>query len=53
MDFVKFVGGWLLVAIQTWVAQRWSSFTVASTVGIALTIVGVVGYGTAGCVVAT
>ena len=46
-DYLKFVGimflgAWLLMAIQTWVAQRWSSFTVASAVGIALTIAGVV-----------
>ena len=45
-DFLKFVGimflgAWPLMAIQTWVAQRWSSFTVASAVGIVLTIAGV------------
>ena len=37
-----FLGAWLIVAIQTWVAQRWSSFAVASGVGIALTVAGVV-----------
>lgn len=46
-DFLKFagimfLGAWLLMAIQTWVAQRWSSFTVASAVGIALTVGGVI-----------
>lgn len=36
-----FVSSWLVIAIQTWVAQRWSSFVVASGVGIAMTIIGV------------
>ena len=35
-----FLGSWLFIAMQTWVAQRWSSFAVASSVGIALTIAG-------------
>ncbi len=35
-----FVGAWLIIAIQTWVAQRWPNFAVASGVGIALTVVG-------------
>jgi hypothetical protein len=37
-----FLGSWLAIAIQTWVAQRWPSFAVASGVGIALTITGAV-----------
>ncbi len=35
-----FLGSWLMISIQTWVAQRWPSFVVASAVGVALTIVG-------------
>ena len=47
MDFIRyaaimFLGSWLMISLQTWVAQRWSSFAVASAVGIALTIMGVV-----------
>jgi len=37
-----FLGAWLAIAVQTWVAQRWPSFAVASGVGIALTVVGAV-----------
>jgi len=36
-----FVGAWLIIAIQTWVAQRWSSFAVACGVGVAMTVAGV------------
>jgi hypothetical protein len=36
-----FVGAWLVIAIQTWVAQRWSSFAVACGVGVAMTVAGV------------
>ena len=36
-----FLGSWLTISIQTWIAQRWSSFVVASAVGVAMTIVGV------------
>lgn len=39
---LMFLGSWLVIAIQTWVAQRWSNFAVASAVGIALTIAGVI-----------
>jgi hypothetical protein len=39
---IMFLGAWLMISLQTWVAQRWSSFAVASAVGIALTIIGVV-----------
>jgi hypothetical protein len=37
-----FLGAWLIISIQTWVAQRWSSFAVASGVGIAMTVIGAV-----------
>lgn len=37
-----FLGSWLAIAVQTWVASRWPSFAVASGVGIAMTIIGVV-----------
>ncbi|MBN2002457.1 MAG: ABC transporter permease [Anaerolineae bacterium] len=37
-----YLGSWFIIAIQTWVAQRWSSFAVASAVGIALTVAGVI-----------
>lgn len=37
-----FLSAWLIIAVQTWVAQRWSSFAVSSGVGIALTIAGAV-----------
>ncbi len=45
LEFAKygltmFLGAWLIIAIQTWVAQRWPSFAVASGVGIALTVAG-------------
>ena len=36
-----FLGAWLIIAIQTWVAQRWSSFAVACDVGVAMTVAGV------------
>lgn len=36
-----FLGAWLTIAIQTWVAQRWSSFAVACGVGVAMTVAGV------------
>ncbi|HOU12252.1 MAG TPA: ABC transporter permease [Anaerolineae bacterium] len=39
---LMFLGSWLIIAIQTWVAQRWSSFAVASGVGIALTVASVI-----------
>ncbi|MFN2109422.1 MAG: ABC transporter permease [Anaerolineae bacterium] len=47
MDFIHFasimfLGAWLMISLQTWVAQRWSSFAVASAVGIAITVIGVV-----------
>lgn len=35
-----FLGAWLVIAIQTWVAHRWPSFVVASAAGIAMTIIG-------------
>ncbi len=37
-----YLGSWLIIAIQTWVAQRWPSFAVASAVGIAFTVMGVI-----------
>ncbi len=37
-----FLGTWLITAILTWVAQRWSSFAIASAVGVAMTVMGVV-----------
>lgn len=40
--FFTFLGAWLVISIQTWVAQRWSSFVVASGFGIAMTIIGVI-----------
>jgi hypothetical protein len=40
--FFTYLGSWLLISIHTWVAQRWSSFVVASGVGIAMTIIGVI-----------
>jgi len=47
LDYLKygmtmFLSSWLVIAIQTWVAQRWPSFAVASGVGIALTITGAI-----------
>ncbi len=39
---LMFLGSWLIIAIQTWVAQRWSSFAVPCAVGIAFTIAGVI-----------
>lgn len=36
-----FLGAWLIIAIQTWVAHRWSSFAVACGVGVAMTVAGV------------
>ena len=39
---LMFLGSWLVIAIQTWVAQRWSNFAVASAVGIALTVASVI-----------
>lgn len=47
LEFVKygatmFLSAWLVLAIQTWVAQRWSSFAIASGVGVAMTVAGVV-----------
>jgi hypothetical protein len=38
---MMFLGAWLLIAIQTWVAQRWSGFAVACGVGVAMTVAGV------------
>jgi hypothetical protein len=38
---MMFLGAWLVIAIQTWVAQRWSSFAVACGVGVAMTVAGV------------
>lgn len=40
--FFTYMGSWLLISIHTWVAQRWPSFVVASGVGIAMTIIGVI-----------
>ncbi len=37
-----FLASWLMISIQTWVAQRWSSFVVASAVGVAMTTIGVI-----------
>lgn len=37
-----YLASWLVISIQTWVAQRWPSFVVASGVGIAMTIIGVI-----------
>ncbi|MBN1875483.1 MAG: ABC transporter permease [Anaerolineae bacterium] len=47
LEFTKFgltmfLGAGLIITIHTWVAQRWSSFVIASGVGIAMTIVGVI-----------
>ena len=39
---LMFLGSWLIIAIQTWVAQHWSSFAIASGVGIALTVASVI-----------
>lgn len=39
---LMFLGSWLVIAIQTWVAQRWSNFAIASGVGIALTVASVI-----------
>ncbi len=39
---LMFLGSWLVIAIQTWVAQRWSNFAVPCAVGIAMTIAGVI-----------
>jgi hypothetical protein len=36
-----FLGAWLVIAIQTWVTQRWASFAVACGVGVAMTVAGV------------
>lgn len=36
-----YLASWLLLAIHTWVGQRWHSFAVASAVGIVLTVAGV------------
>jgi hypothetical protein len=36
-----FAGSWLLISIQTWVAQRWPSFVVACAVGIGMTLIAV------------
>lgn len=37
-----FLGSWLMLSIQTWVAQRWPSFIVACAVGIAMTVISVI-----------
>ncbi len=39
---LMFLGSWLVIAIQTWVAQRWPNFAIASGVGIALTVASVI-----------
>jgi hypothetical protein len=39
---LMFLGSWLIIAIQMWVAMRWSSFAVASAVGIAFTVASVI-----------
>jgi len=36
-----FLGAWLIIAIQTRAAQRWSSSAVACGVGVAMTVAGV------------
>lgn len=46
-EFAEFAGflylaSWLVISIQTWVAHRWSSFAVASGVGIAMTVIGAI-----------
>jgi len=38
---LAFVASWLIIAIHTWVALRWHSFVVASTVGIIAMVVAV------------
>ncbi len=35
-----FVASWLIISFQTWVALRWSSFVVATSAGILLTLSG-------------
>lgn len=40
--FLTYLSAWLLISIQTWVNLRWKSFVVASAVGIAMTVAGVV-----------
>jgi hypothetical protein len=37
---LTFAAVWLAVALQTWVAVRWPSFTVATGIGVAGTLVG-------------
>ncbi len=39
---LTYVCSWLIIAIHTWIAMRWSSFVVAMSVGVAATIVAVV-----------
>ncbi len=36
-----YLGAWLIIAIQTWVAHRWASFAVACGLGVAMTVAGV------------
>lgn len=40
MGASMWLAGLLMVAIHTWAAQRWSSFTVAVSIGITATVVG-------------
>jgi len=39
---LSYVCSWLIIAIHTWVAMRWSSFVVAMAVGVAVTVVAVI-----------
>jgi len=37
---VAYLGSWLILAIHTWIGQRWKGFALASAMGIVLTIAG-------------
>jgi hypothetical protein len=37
-----YLGGWLIIAIHTWISLRWPSFVVASAAGITLTVAGMI-----------
>jgi hypothetical protein len=39
---IGYLASWLIIALHTWVAARWSSFVVACSVGIAATVVAVI-----------
>lgn len=42
MALLLYLSSWLLISFHTWVALRWPSFVVASTVGIIATVCGIV-----------